>query len=451
MSDSTPEVLARVRDLLEGDDPEALRGVLAGLHPADIAELLAEMENEQNVRVLKHLGNETAAEVLAMVDERSGQELLKLLSDTEVVSLLGEMPSDDVADIISGLPPEKSRQIDALLPSGEREKLHELLEFDEDTAGGIMEVEKVAVRESASIRDAIELVRRLADQIENLQNVYAVDRDGVLVGSIPVLGLLLHEQGERVSDLMDRNVIGVPVDMDQEEVAAMFGKYDEFTLPVVDSGGRLVGRITVDDIIDVLEEEASEDIARIAGTVEDEISEKSPVRISRARLPWLVIGMLGQIINAMNMSRYSASLETMVTLAFFIPLVIGTAGNMGMQAAVVVVRQIAVGQISTTHMGRRVLREMMVTVMNSVVLGAILFSVVTLWRHETGLGLLLWITLMGVTLVGAFMGASIPLVLNRLRVDPAIATGPFITVLSDILGLLIYMTFATYYLSHLGP
>jgi magnesium transporter len=250
---------------------------------------------------------------------------------------------------------------------------------------------------------------------------------------------------------MDEIVISVPVDMDQEQVAAVFGKYDEFTLPVVDSSGKLVGRITVDDIIDVLEEEASEDIAKIAGTVEDEIGETSPIKVSRARLPWLIIALLGQLFNAVIMSHYSLSIQVFGALVFFIPLVIGTAGATGIQSAVVVVREIAVGRLSTAHIGRRVFRELQTTLLNGMVLGLILFAAVSAWAQETSLGLFMWVSLMSVTLVAAFMGAAIPLVLGRLKVDPAIAAGPFITVLSDILGLLIYMSLATYYVSHIRP
>ncbi|MDH3215776.1 MAG: magnesium transporter [Candidatus Krumholzibacteria bacterium] len=449
MSDSDTQAYQSVKDYLQRADYGRLKALLEPLHSADIADILGDLANEEKVIVLKQLANEKAAEVLAVVDDHSGQALLELLTDSEVVSLLEEMPSDDAADIISTLPPEKSKQVDALLPSLEREKLYELLEFEEDTAGGIMEVEKVAVREQATIRDAIELVRKLADQIENVEDVYVVDHSGKLIGHIPVLDLILHEPEEKVTDVMVDTVTTVPVDMDQEEVANLFGKYDEFTLPVIDDEGKLVGRITVDDIIDVIEEEASEDIARIAGTVEGEIGETSPIKISRARLPWLIFALLGQMVNALIMSQYATSIETALALVFFVPLVIGTAGGTGIQAAVVVVREIAVGEVSTAHIGKRILRELQVTFVNGLILGAILFGVVMLWRTEIALGLLLWSTLLTVTIVAAFMGASIPLLMNRTRVDPAIATGPFITVMSDIVGLLIYMAFATYYVSRL--
>lgn len=447
MTDHAKETWDAVRTYLDRGDFGGLKGFLDPLHPADIAEALETLSNEEKVLVLKQLDNEKAAEVLTEVDEHSGQALLALLTETEVVTLLEEMPSDDAADIIATLSPERSKQVDALLPAIEREKLRELLEFEEDTAGGIMEVEKVAVREHATIRDAIDLVRKVADDVENVQSVYVVDRAGHLIGIIPLLDLIVHPPEVPVRDVMEQNVISVPVDMDQEEVANLFGKYDEFTLPVVDADNKLVGRITVDDIIDVMEEEASEDIARIAGTGEDEIGETSPIKISRVRLPWLLVALLGQIGNALIMSRYAVSSEIFITLMFFVPLVIGTAGGAGVQAAVVVVREIALGETTTLNAGARVLRELVVTIVNGIVLGALLFAIVTIWQRDVALGTMLWMTLVTVMMAASFVGASIPLLMNKLKIDPAIAAGPFISVTSDIIGLLIYLTFATRFIA----
>ena len=447
MKPELEEVLARARDLAVRKDRAGLAACLEPLHPADVADVLEELENGEKVFVLKTLGTEKAAEVLTEVDDRSGQALLHLLTDHEVVSLLEEMSSDDAADIMGNLPPAKSKQIHDLLPTDDRERLQELLEFDEDTAGGIMEAETAAVTEDSTIADAIGLVRSKADEIENLQNVYVIDKEGRLRGKVPILDLLLHDTSEKVLDVMKENVVKVPVDMDQEEVASLFGKYDEFTLPVVDRAGRLVGRITADDIFDVVEEEASEDIARIAGTGEDEIGETSPLRISRARLPWLIVSVVGEALNAVVMSRFTLSIETMVALVFFIPLLLNTAGSTGVQAAVVVVREIAVGHDAVGHVWRRVFRELQVALLNDVVLGLILFAVVTVWQGEVGLGLLLWVTLVCVTCVSAFLGAIVPLTMNRLGIDPAIAAGPFITVSSDVVGLLIYMVIATHYIA----
>jgi magnesium transporter len=438
--------VVRVKELVARKDHGGLSAMFGALHAADVADLLEELEDAEQIFVLKTLGTEKAAEVLTEVDERSGQALLHLLTDNEVVSLLTEMPSDDAVDIIASLPPAKSKQIHALLPTDDRERLRELLQFEEDTAGGIMELERVAVTGEATVGDAVAVVRTKADEIENLQNVYVVDQDGRLLGKVPVLELLLHDTDENVGDIMQENVVTVPVDMDQEDVASLFGKYDEFTLPVVDREGRLVGRITADDILDVVEEEATEDIARFAGTDEEEIGETSPLKISRARLPWLIVSVCGELLNAVVMSHFAVSLEMVVALAFFIPLLINTAGSTGLQAAVVVVREIAVGHDSVGRVWRRVFREIQVALLNDVVLGTILFVVVWLWQGQLGLGLMLFIALVCVTCVSAFMGAIVPLTMHRFKIDPAIAAGPFITVSSDVIGLAIYMVLATNYI-----
>jgi magnesium transporter len=443
--------IEQVQRLLEQGDHAALDALFEPLHPADIADVLQQLESDGQVLILKRLGNERAAEVLTEVDEFSGQALLTLLSDHEVVSLLGEMPSDDAVDIITSLPPEKSEKIESMLPQVERDRLKDLLEFEEDTAGGIMEVEAIAINVGAAIGDAIAQVRKHADQIENIQKIFVVDENGLLKGTIGVLDLIIYPPDKRVSEIMDEDPISVPVDMDQEHVAAMFGKYDVFSLPVVDGAGRLIGRITVDDIIDVMEEEASEDIAHIAGTREEEIGDPSPIRISRSRLPWLVGGLIGGLLNALLMSHYEVPLQTTVILAFFIPLLMGMAGNIGIQAAVVVVRELALGEIDLKHTGRRILKELEVALLNGIILGILLFTIVFLWQQDPGLGALIGLSLVMVIFVAAFIGSSVPLLLHRLKIDPAIATGPFITVSNDIIGLAIYMTMATYYVSHIRP
>jgi magnesium transporter len=438
--------IERARSLIGASRMEEFDAFLAALHSADIAEILDELELEQQIVVLKRLDNERAAEVLTELDAKSGQALLHLLTDHEVVALLGELPSDDAADLMSTLPPEKTERVEALLPSEDREEIQELLEFGPETAGGLMQVERLWVREDQTMQDAIDFVRKVADEVESPQRVYVVSGSDELVGVLSIIDLVLKAPSTRVSDVMERNVPSVPVAMDQEHVAALFSKYDEFTMPVVDDGGRLVGRITMDDIIDVMEEEATEDITAIAGTSDEELGETSILRVSRSRLPWLVIGLLGQVVGAALMSRYETALTTYVVLAFFIPLIVGTAGNIGIQAAVVVVRELALGQIDLLAMGRRVFKEMQVAFLNGLVLGGVLFVLVYAWRQDLDLGILLWGSLLLVIFVAAFMGASIPLLLHRWRIDPAIATGPFVTVSNDIIGMAISLTLAAAYL-----
>jgi len=449
MEQPRSEDVATVERLVDSGDFEGLERHLQPMHPADIADVLEALDPPKQAAVLKHLDNERAAEVLTEIDENSGQALLFLLSDGDVVSLLEEMPSDDAVDMMSAMPPERTARVEALLSAENREQLHELMEFEEDTAGGIMELERIAVRDGATIRDAVELVRAGADEIENLQKIYVVNDDNVLTGCIDVLDLLIHPRSTPIRDAARANPVVVPLDMDQEDVAGLFGKYDEFTLPVVDDEGRLVGRITVDDIIDVIEEEASEDIAHIAGTTEVELGETSPLKISRSRLPWLVVGLAGQLFAALIMSRYEVPLKNWFVLAFFVPLIVGTAGSIGIQAAVVVVRELALGQIDVMRMGQRVGRELLVAFMNGLILGAILFVAVLVWQRDVDLAILLVASLLIVIAVAAFIGASVPLLLERMKIDPAIATGPFITVSNDIIGLAIYLSLATVYLSRL--
>jgi magnesium transporter len=447
MDYSRSEDVAAVERLFESGDFQGLVEHLEDLHPADIADILEALDSQAQAAILKRLDNEQAAEVLTEIDEVSGQTLLRILSDTDLVTLLGEMPTDDAADIMSALSPERTERVEALLPSEDREQLHELMEFEEDTAGGIMELERIAVHGDATIRDAIELARAGADEIENLQKIYVIGDGGVLLGYIEVLDLLVYPRSTPIRDAMKKNAVVVPVTMDQEEVATLFGKYDEFSLPVEDEAGKLVGRITVDDIIDVIEEEASEDIAHIAGTTEDELGEPSPVKISRTRLPWLIAGLAGQLVAALIMSGYEAPLQKWFVLAFFVPLIVGTAGSIGIQAAVVVVRELALGQIDIYHTGRRVGKELLVALINGAILGSILFVAVYVWQRDVDLALLLVSSLLMVIIVAAFIGASVPLLLEKWKIDPAIATGPFITVSNDIIGLAIYLSLATIYLS----
>jgi magnesium transporter len=267
---------------------------LGPLHTADIADLLQLLDVEEQIVCLKRLETQRAAEVLAELDAKSGQALLTLLSDHEVGKILEELPSDDAADLISSLTPEKTERVEALLPTEDREDIQELLEFGADTAGGLMQVERVAVRDNATIQEAIDVVRRAADDVESPQRVYVVNQTGKLVGELSILDLVIKPPHARVCDVMQLSSVAVPVDMDQKQVAAMFSKYDEFTMPVVDGQSRLVGRITMDDIIDVLEEEKSKDLTRIAGTTDQELGETSIYKVSRSRLPWLITGFIGQ-------------------------------------------------------------------------------------------------------------------------------------------------------------
>jgi magnesium transporter len=308
----------------------------------------------------------------------------------------------------------------------------------------------MTVRGEMHVSGIVTRLRSEAERIEQLQNIYVIDRQHILLGFIPIIKLIVADPKSRAEEIMNRDFLSVTTGTDQEEVASLFSKYDLYSLPVVDAQGRLVGRITVDDIIDVIEEEATEDITMMAGTGEEEFWERSPLRVSRARLPWLLTGLFGGIASAVVMNHFEASLESVLTLAFFVPVITAMGGNVGIQSSAIVVRELAVGGMSLVRTGGKLLRELKVSLINGFVLGTVLLVIVTLWQGDYRLGVLLGVCMMIIILWATLMGAIVPLLLRKMDIDPALATGPFITTSNDILGILIYLGIATMLLDWIG-
>ncbi|HER43466.1 MAG TPA: magnesium transporter, partial [Candidatus Eisenbacteria bacterium] len=354
------------------------------------------------------------------------------------------------ADIINLLPPDTAGTVLRRISREDYEDVSELLKFHEESAGGLMAREIVTVRAGKLISDVIAKLRSELDSIEQIHYIYIVDSEGVLLGRIPIINLLVIDPGMKVEEVMDRDILTVTADTDQEEVAAMFSKYDLYSMPVVDENGRLVGRITVDDIIDVIEEEANEDITMMAGTGDEEFYERSPIRLSRARLPWLLTGLFGGMASALIMHHFKGSLESVLTLAFFVPVITAMGGNVGIQSSAIVVREIALGGLSISQTGGKLLREMKVAIINGLVIGTVLLTTVTVWQGSLKLGVLLGLCMFIIIMWATIMGAFIPLMLKKAKIDPALATGPFITTLNDILGIAVYLGIATVFLGWLG-
>jgi magnesium transporter len=332
----------------------------------------------------------------------------------------------------------------------ESAEVRQLLAHEEDTAGGIMALELVAMAQDSTIGEAINEIRKKAEEIETINHVYVVDDKRRLVGLVPLKKLILAEPYTRLSEIMNRDVISVPVGTDQEEVAKLVRKYDLLSVPVVDVQGRLIGRITHDDIVDVMEEEAAEDISHMAGIASHgdirDIRDTSVLRTARIRLPWLVIGLFGGIVAAWILSFFEDKLQqNIVVLMFFVPVVMAMGGNAGIQSSTIVVHGLATGSIGLGDMVQRLLREMRVAFLNGFLCGLLLLLIVTVVWNQPHYGILVGVSLLIVMFVAALVGASIPLLLKRYNVDPAIATGPFITISNDILGLFIYMAISTMY------
>jgi magnesium transporter len=439
-------LLDSIRSRIEEKAYPDLERLITEIHPADIADLLEHLEDDERLSVFKLLTPEVAGEVLIEASPPIQESLTSELDDQTIAHILNELDSDDATDIVSDLPRERAQTIIGLVQPEVSEELQKLLGYKTDTAGGRMALEFVSVNANSTIGEAIENIREKREEVENLYYVWVVDDFGKLVGLVSIKYLVLEPQDRKIKDIMNPDVISVDVGADQEDVARIVKQYDLTHIPVVNGQHRLIGRITHDDIIDVIEEEANEDISLMAGVLDQEIAEESALKISRARLPWLLVGLLGGLLSAMVINHFHGSIEKILALSFFIPVIMAMGGSTGTQAATVVIRGLATGDISMAHTGRRLLVELWTALINGVLCGVLLGLVVAFWLSDLQLGLGVCISLIIVILFSGSYGAFVPLLLRKLNIDPALAAGPFITTSNDILGLLIYLSIITHLL-----
>ena len=438
----------RFRDLLQSEEDDHVRELALELSAGDLAEVLRPLGVEETARVLRTLPPDPLAEVLSEIDNRSLGALFTLLDIDEIADIIEEMPSDDATDLIGELEPAQAEEILAAMEEEERSEVAELLQYPPESAGGIMDKEFISCRGEKTCAEAIALLRRLdEDDLESIHFVFVVDGDGRLVGRLPLNRLILTEPERLVGEVMESDPLYVAVDLDQEEVAAFMQRHDLISLPVVDHGLRLLGRITADDVLDVMEEEATEDISRLAGVSVTEFGEHSSVRVARSRLPWLLGALVGQLGAVMVLGHFEQSLEAKVALAFYIPMIMATAGNIGIQTSSVVVRGLATGEVDYYHLGRHLLRELGTALMTGLAVAVAIGVVSLLVSRDPDLSLVLGLTMLLVILFAAMAGTGIPLALHRVGIDPAVATGPFITTANDVVSMLIYLGLATLLLS----
>lgn len=433
----------------EKDKPKILN-ILIGNHPADIANIIRNLSDEHNQYVFNLLDADTASDVIMELDDVSRERLVSELRHDRLSEIVDEMDSDDATDLVAELPEEVAERVLDSIDEEDSEEVKELLRHEEDTAGGIMALEFISVGEDVTVDQAIKEIRTKTEEVGEVYNVYVVNNKGQLVGVFPLKKLILARSNVKVKNLMNREVISVPIDMDQEEVANNFRRYDLVSIPVIDNSGKLVGRITVDDIVDVMEEEASEDIQKMAGiTDEEEIRETSVFKISFGRLPWLIIAFIGQLLAALVLKQFETSLKEIFMATLFIPLMMAMGGNSGIQASIIVVRGIALGELNPGDTLQRLSKEIKVALFNGTVCGILLFGVVAV-LDKPPFGMVLALAMLTVILNASLFGASIPLILKRVGVDPAIATGPLITTFNDIIGLFIYLGLIALWLQYLS-
>jgi len=439
-------LLDNIRNMIQEQAYSDMERLMEDLHPADLADLVEHLESDEILAVFTLLTPERAGEVLKEISAPIQEKIAHELEDQTITQILNELNSDDATDIFSYLPRERAQKIISLVQPDVSEELQKLLGYKTDTAGGIMALEFVSVNANSTIQEAVETIRKKREEVENLYYVWVIDDFGKLVGVVSIKDLVLEPQDKKINDIMNSDVMSVDVDTDQEEVARIAKQYDLTHIPVVTAQHKLIGRITNDDIIDVIEEEASEDISLMAGVLDQEIAEESALKISRARLPWLLLGLFGGLISAIVINHFHGSLEKILALSFFIPVIMAMGGNTGTQAATVVIRGLATGDISIVHTGKRLLTELWVALINGVLCGILLGLVVAFWLSDPKLGLGVGVSLITVILFSGSFGAFVPFLLRKFNIDPALAAGPFITTSNDILGLLIYLSIITHFL-----
>jgi len=438
----------RLSELLAAGDDDRVRDLALELAPGDLSEVLRPLGVEETARILRLLPPDPLAEVLSEIDIRSLDALFTLLDIDEIADIIEEMPSDEATDLIGELDQEQAEEILAAMDEEERSEVAELLQYASETAGGLMGKEFASCTEDQTCAAAVATLRGLdEDDLEETHFVYVVDSRGRLTGRVPLTRLILSDPEAFITNVMEADPLYVEVGLDQEEVANFFKIHDLITLPVVDHQQRLVGRITADDVLEVMEDEATEDISRLAGVSVGEFGEQSSLRVARSRLPWLLGALVGQLGAVVVLGHFEQSIEAKVTLAFYIPMIMATAGNIGIQTSSVVVRGLATGEVDFYHLGRHLLRELGTALLTGLAVSVAIWGVSWLVSGDVDLSFVLGLTMLLVILFAAMAGTGIPLALHRVGVDPAVATGPFITTANDVVSMLIYLGLATLLLS----
>ena len=411
------------------------------LHFADVAEILDKLSNEEAKFIYFLVDEDTQADILMELEEEVRDRFLASLSIKEIADQLENLDSNDAADILGELSEDKIQEVISQMDDDEAaEDIVDLLNYDEDTAGGLMQKEFLQAHIDWPVNRTIVELRKQAEDVEKVYNIFVVDDSNRLLGVLSLKRLLFSNVKTKIADLyQSKNIISVNTSDSAEEVAAVMEKYDLVSVPVVDYQNKLVGRITLDDIVDFIKEEADKDFQLATGITEPIERDASIWRVARARLPWLIIGLLGGTLGAKVISGFEGSITQIPALAFFIPLITAMGGNVGVQSSAIVVQSLARGTKDFGNIFHKLLREAAVGLFNGVLLASIIF-VIAYFFGNAQLGFVVSISLFTVIIFAAVIGTLIPLVLNHYKIDPALATGPFITTLNDVTGLFIYFT-----------
>ena len=438
----TDELISETLELVKLSDEESIVKIFSNYHHADIAEILEELNSDDATYIIKLLDSEKTSDVLMELDDDYREKILKNLSIQEIAEEVEELDSDDATDIISELPEEKQKKVISKISDAEHKAdIKELLKYDEDSAGGLMAKELIKVNENWSVTRCVKEMRTQASEVTRVHSVYVVDNDDILLGRLSLKDLLVANPKTKIKSIYKKNVDHVFDTDTAESVASTMQKYDLGAIPVVNKKKKLLGRITIDDIVDLIKEEAEEDYQLAAGILQDVDVDDSIFELTRARLPWLIVGLIGGIGAAFVMGGFDEILLQHKILFYFTPLIAAMAGNVGVQSSAIIVQGLANDEIKGS-INNRLFKETLLSILNGVILAGLLFLFIYFWQRQIDIALALSIALVAVVIVAGIIGTFIPLFLNKRGIDPAIATGPFITTSNDIFGILIYFMVA---------
>jgi len=446
--DVNTKMVDRLAALLEARATGEASAYLAELHPSDAARLLTDIEEEERIEIFKLLPPETSSEVILEFDESIREKLLAFISSEELAELVDEMDTDDATDIIAELPHREAQNVLESIEEEDSREVKKLLHYPEDTAGGKMQTELVAAPEDSTVEETIEHVRAMSDKVDHISNVFIIDALQKLVGTVRLEKLILAKPRTPVKDIMDEKFNMVTVDVDQEEVARMFQRYDLLSVAVTDSGGTLLGRITIDDVVDIIEDEIFEDFYKVAGVHADERAFDPPSRSVKMRLPWLVVNLGTAFLAASVVKFFADTIQAMVLLAVFMPVVAGMGGNAAAQTIAVIVRGLSLGELNLRQARKVLVKETVVGLINGALLGLAAAIIAYLFGINYTIGILLFLAMTANLVIAGLAGSLIPLFLKWCRADPALSASVFVTACTDIGGFFSFLGLAALFMRY---
>lgn len=435
--------------LLEDEDIELFRDEFLQLHPYDQANFFRDLTKKFRMKVYAYLSPKEISFVMENIDLEETEKFITEMDPHFAAMVFAEMAVDDAVDILKELSIDEVASFLTLMDEEPASQIKELLHYEEKTAGSIMTTEYFTITDTLTVTETMAFMKEKAPDAETIYYVYVLNEDKKLVGVLSLRDLIIADENEYIRDIMNENVVSVSVGKDQEEIAQMIRDYDFLALPVVDFQNHLLGIITVDDILDVMDEEASDDYSKLAAISDVDSRDLSPFQSAKKRLPWLIILLFLGMITASLIGSFEKTLDKVPIVAIFIPLIAGMAGNAGTQSLAVAVRGIAVGDYGKENRSKLILRELLTGVLTGSANALIVIPLIYIWKGNLFLGLLVGLAILATVIVATLSGTLIPLFMERLNIDPAVASGPFITTLNDIASVLIYFGMATIFISML--